>query len=377
MSLRNCSAHKRVMPTKAKRNVGQKKRKGKAKRNVSNMLGRRTTAPVASATATRSNIPRFSQRQGTKTINHAELLGTISGHTGFSVTIYPLNPGLAETFPWLSKQAQGWEMYRFKKLKFIYVSRCATTKIGSIMMIPEYDPNDSVPLTEEIASSFQGCIEDSSWKNLECRLNVAGMHGPAIRKYVRDSAVPGNLGTYDAGKFYLARVSQDNTDAVGKLWVEYEVEFFIPQTMPAEVKGRNSAFFAISTGSQSIAAAVEEFIDWEQINNPLNLTYNGTTGNFVPAKGAWLFFGQIILSDTNAELLDAVVKLTYNGAATVPPQRVYVEHTMVAGGDMVVPFHFYVVCEGGVAVQTTITGVFAAGTVTLVQYQCHMIVMIA
>ena len=339
-------------------------------------LGKRTIASVASATSTRSTVPKSRAGRGNRRIYHAELVGNVSGATSFTTTKYPLNPGMEETFPWLSTQASGWEQYRFHSLKFIYVTRAATTKIGSVMLIPEYDPTDPLPTTEEIASAYEGCIEDASWKNIVCVLSPPAMHGNLARKFIRDCEVPNSLKNYDAGQFIMAVTQQDNTDAIGKLWVEYDVEFFVPQRIAATPAGRGHAFFDIHTGAQTLVTATPTNIAWETVSNALNITYSAT--NFVLAKGAWLLRGEITVSDTNAELLTSLIRIFYDGA-TIPywAQSVENEFTMTAAGSVVMPFTFYVVSDGAkyTNFKCTLTG--AAGTLTLVQYMCHLAICVA
>ena len=339
-------------------------------------LGKRTIAAVASATSTKTLAPRSQvSKRGSKRICHAELVANVAGSTTFEVDKYVLNPGMASTFPWLSVQAAGWEQYAFHSLKFTFVTRAATSKIGSVILIPEYDPTDPSPTTEEIASAYAGCIEDASWKNVECQFLHSAMHGTMARKFIRDSEVPNSLKNYDAGIFYMGTTEQDNADNIGKLWVDYDVEFFIPQKITATPAARSHSYYDVHTAAITLVTATPTNILWEEITNPLSVIFSA--GNFTLAKGAWLLRGEITISDTNAELLTALIRVFYDGATLTIPQSVESEFTMTAAGSVVMPFCFYVVADGTKLTNFKCTLTGAAGALTLVQYMCHLAICVA
>lgn len=187
-------------------------------------------APNAIATGTKSMEPLIRGGRNSCRIVHRELVASISGSASFTVgQSIPLNPGLASSFPWLASQAQAWEEYRFHKLKFCYYTRTGTQTTGSLQIVPDYDAADAAPATEQIASSFEDVVEDAPWKDLECRLNPQAMYSMGPKKFIRTGALAANLDikTYDVGQLFVC-----STDGAavnwGKLWVEYDVEFFVP-----------------------------------------------------------------------------------------------------------------------------------------------------
>jgi hypothetical protein len=173
------------------------------------------------------------------------------GTASFTVAAtFPLNPGMAVTFPWLSGEAVGWEQYRFHRLRFCYYTRGATTDRGSVMLVPDYDAADEAPATEQIASSYENTVEEAPWVEwFCCDMDVKSMTEPGDRKYVRSGSLASNLDikTYDGGNLFLCTTDGSAVNW-GKLWVEYDVEFFKPQ-LSSTGNAINLSARVVGTGS--------------------------------------------------------------------------------------------------------------------------------
>jgi len=184
--------------------------------------GQRSSAPVVQATRDQCRVV------------HRELLASVTGSAAYTVQrTLAMNPGLAASFPWLSTQAQNWERYRFNRLRFCYYTRTGSNVPGFVLLIPDYDASDAQPASEQIASTYEDVAEDAPWKDIECFCRPAAMHAIGPTKFVRSGALAANqdVKTYDAGNFFLATI--DGTAVPwGKLWVEYDVTLFTPQTPP-------------------------------------------------------------------------------------------------------------------------------------------------
>lgn len=191
-----------------------------------------TMVGAAYASGQKSSAPRINATRDTNRIVHRELIASVSGTTAYTVAnSFPLNPGMAVTFPWLSSQAICWEQYKFNKLEFKYYTRTGTGTPGSVMLVPDYDAADPAPISEQIASSYEDVSEDAPWKDISCLLRPSAMHQPGPRKFVRQNpSFSGGLDikTYDSGNLFLC-TTDGTAVSWGKLWVEYDVSFFIPQ----------------------------------------------------------------------------------------------------------------------------------------------------
>jgi len=100
------------------------------------------------------------------------------------------------------------------------------------MLVPDYDAADAVPSTEIIASSYRDVVEEVPWTlEFTCTLDPKALMEPGNRKYIRSGTLASNLDikTYDGGNLFVCTVDGTAVNW-GKLWVEYDVEFFIPQT---------------------------------------------------------------------------------------------------------------------------------------------------
>lgn len=245
-----------------KAGVAKKNKQGGAKRQrkskgfgISSKAGAGAAVAAAYSKLLSSGEPQFSRmsRAGV-IIRHRELVSSITGSTAFAVpTTLALNPGLAASFPWLSTQAAGWEQYRFKKLKFCYYTRTATSTPGSIMLVPDYDALDVAPVSEQVASAYRDVEEEVPWvEEFCCNLDPLAMHPDGNRKFVRTGTLPANadLRLSDVGNMFVC--TTDGTAVNwGKLWVEYEVEFSVPQ-LPS---GGSQAVGSLAGAGGSLAAA--------------------------------------------------------------------------------------------------------------------------
>jgi len=88
-------------------------------------------------------------------IEESEFIGavTVANQPNYNVTQYPINPGQASTFPWLSTIAKQYEKYVIERLAFIYkkeVSEYATAgQTGKVIMSVDYDAADAPPATKQ------------------------------------------------------------------------------------------------------------------------------------------------------------------------------------------------------------------------------------
>jgi len=223
-----------------------KKKKAAQKALTLPPLPQQQFKPVAVSTGMISMSPKFTFGNKSCRIVHRELCLTVTttNSDDFDVrAALALNPGIANTFIWLSTQALGWEQYKFHMLRFRYLTRTGSSTAGSVMLIPDYDAADAAPTSEFTASSYEDCREDVIWKDQLCVLDPKAMCGLVDRHNTRFGALNANLDikTYDVGNLYVAVVGTGSAPAnIGKLWVEYDVEFFKPQLPPggvAEVYG--------------------------------------------------------------------------------------------------------------------------------------------
>jgi len=121
-------------------------------------------------------------------------------------------------------------------------------------MAPDYDAADVAPVSEQIISNYAEIVEDAPWKDICCVLRPSGMHALGPKKFVRFSTVAStDIKTYDVGTLFLATVDGTAVNW-GKLWVEYDIEFFEPQLNPLGNAGLNSSALGATSTTTSILA---------------------------------------------------------------------------------------------------------------------------
>lgn len=173
-------------------------------------------------------------------IVHRELVLKVAMTVNFTAQQLNLNPGLPATFPWLSQMASNWETYRFNRLRFCYFTRVGSATGGSVILAPDYDAADGIPVSEQIASSYIDTAEDVSWKDICCTLRSEGMHALGPKKFIRTTNLGAGLDvkTYDVGSLFVATVDGVAGPA-GNLWAEYDITLSNPQLNP---KGNGAAY---------------------------------------------------------------------------------------------------------------------------------------
>jgi hypothetical protein len=301
---------------------GQLARQSQSSNAMKSSLGQPVmAAPVAYSSPTQNNRPQITNGAKSSRIVHRELVSTISGTTSFGSVAFSLNPGLAATFPWLSTVASSYEQYHFRKLRFHYVTRTSTATTGSILLAPEYDPADTVPSTEVDLAMMAGAREDVSWRDIVIDFVVADMFPMGPRKFTRSGSLASNLDikTYDAGQLIVGTTDFANTNAVGKLWVEYDIDLFVPQnpgaSAAAATGGAVSAYTI--TSNQSVSTGVAEIIAWDAAYyDVLGLTNN--SGALTLPTGAYFVTAIVNSEGMTGSTFSDELEILIDSSSTTP-----------------------------------------------------------
>lgn len=329
-------------------------------------VGQLSRAGIATARSAPTSQPRISSTSKGSHVAHREFVGTVNGSVAFTANKFVCNPGMASTFPWLSVQAGQWEQYRFNRLRFKYLTRTATTTVGSVLMAPDYDPSDSAPASEAAVSTYQDCVEDAVWvESLVCELNVSSMFPNGQKKFVRSGAVGlEDLKLYDAANFFLCTLEETSAAAIGKLWVEYDVDFFTPQIAPSGDPLSSHTSQYEDNAAQALATTVAEPLLFpDLVTDPLGVGA-AVVGVFTPPRGSYRVEATCSVIDTSAETLSVLLQLFKNGVA-VDNTNGFVSHAVPASGAIQVCVSGIVNCDGSDTFQVQITATGAAGTLNV------------
>lgn len=166
---------------------------------------------------------------------HKEYIGPVIGSVGFSVhNTYRLNPSDMVTFPWLYRIAKCYQQYTIKGAVFHYIPTSGVAvsgsnpAIGSVMMQTSYRSTDSPPLSKvELLNEYwssEGPPNESFVHPIECdpKENPFQIH------YVGQPSGDQDRLMYDLGETYVATQGMPGSNAVGDLWVTYDIEFRKP-----------------------------------------------------------------------------------------------------------------------------------------------------
>jgi len=193
-------------------------------------VGPRPSYNVLSGSA---QIPKFSATHSTNIVCHREYLGDIAGTATFNNKSYPLNPGMEQTFPWLSTIAGNYQEYRFHGLIFefrpLITDFVTSGQPGVIIMSTNYNSEASAYTSRQQMENAEFAVSvkptTAMIHAIECKMSET----PLKELYVR-STPPINgddLRMSDLGKFQFATQANPVID-LGELWVSYCVEFFKP-----------------------------------------------------------------------------------------------------------------------------------------------------
>jgi hypothetical protein len=195
----------------------------------SGTFGPSISVPVATSRGRRTGVPRFKRlNKDLQTIAHTEMIGLVTGTVNFTTTKFPMQPGLGNTFPWLSTQTLGWEKYRWRRLRIWYETRTGSTTVGSVMLVADYDAADAAPTTQFAASTYHGTSDDAPWKESYIDLDM----NRSSELFLRNGPLADNLDikTYDFANLFVC-----TTDGAavnwGKVYAEYEIELINAQVI--------------------------------------------------------------------------------------------------------------------------------------------------
>lgn len=337
-----------------------KRRRSRPSRRAENL----ETVPAAFGFERRVRAPTQYMRDGVHHVIHTELLyGTLAGATSFTVQQFlRINPGLP-MFVFLSDIAKNFEQYRFNRLSFEFMPISATSSKGSVMFSPNFDASDPRPVTERQALNNVYGVSSVSWRRLICDLPSKQLNATANRHYVRTCAVAGDLKTYDVCTMAICTNDQADTDSIGKIFVHYDVELYLPQTDPSpSTTPLYTAQYGL-TSTQTVTNAVEATVLLSSVYDPLALAIS--SGVITPPAGVYRVSAHVCLQDSANEACGLVTAWRFNGAnVTASTQRTN-QGAAGSASYLTVSTEYVFPCNGTDTIALRVLATGAAGTLTL------------
>lgn len=183
--------------------------------------------------------PQFGTGKVAVKIRHREFLGDVissSSANTFKIDTYPIQPGLAVTFPWLSGVVGGsFQQYRINGMTFEFRSmsgdalNSVNTALGSVIMSTDYDSADSAFSSKQQMENTEYGVSCKPSTNMIHAIECARNQTSVSELYIRAYAPPSNadIRLYDMGKFYIATTGMQGTNVnLGELWCSYDIDVF-------------------------------------------------------------------------------------------------------------------------------------------------------
>jgi len=249
-------------------------------------------------------------------ITHREFVANVTvqppvggGSSQFNVTSYPINPGLAASFPFLSQIAASFTLYQMDGLVYEYkptsgeYGSSSSNQLGKIIMATNYDP-DAVPFTNAVQ------MENYDYANSN-KPSAGAMHGVECKKgtsatsmmYTRSGATPKDKIFTDCGLFQIATeginfaVGTANAAIVGELWVSYKIRLSranLANTIVSQPfdllggAGQSNAAAGASGSWACLSSSIQSYAQWSS-GNTQRFNVTGIIANqFAPKQNSTL-----------------------------------------------------------------------------------------
>jgi hypothetical protein len=240
-----------------------------------------------------------------------------------SVANIPINPGLAESFPWLSGVAQHYERYRMDSFTVRYKNLKGTDSDGNIIMSFDYDTLDPAPATAVVQTQSTVYVDGAPWRIFEMKVPTDG-----AKKFIRSSSIAGaDLKTYDFGRVFVSAEGCADESDHGYLEFEYHVTLFEKQTAgSSSVVNRCYTSWNLSSDTASLSSDavldIDEAASTASADVPTNVNGTVTLGSAgyyrVDADLSW------ISSSADAT---STVEIRVDGASQSIPVKMFVGGT--------------------------------------------------
>jgi len=182
-----------------------------------------------------------SSSKGAVVVRHREYISDVSSSQAFTPTVYPINPGVVTTFPWLSQVAANYEEYIIRGMIFEFKSTSSdailaaggTQALGTVIMATQYDVYNPTFLDKISMENYQFANSSKPSESFLHAIECQPKQTPTDELYVRSTLAiitGADKRLYDFGNFTIATQGQQATAGIlGELWCTYEIELYKPK----------------------------------------------------------------------------------------------------------------------------------------------------
>jgi len=197
---------------------------------------------------TSAGPPSFSPLTSGFRIRHREYIKDIQSSVGFNSSIFRINPGLPDLFPWLSSVANNFEEYKIHGM-IVWLNTSSATAVSSTNtalgiwgVVTQYDAAEPDFTDKQQCENYVGAQStvpsNSIMHGIEC------MPGSNVldKFFVRTGDLSADLDIkfYDLGKVEVFTQGSQAVSTIGELWVSYDIEFTKPRLSQSGLNGYDS-----------------------------------------------------------------------------------------------------------------------------------------
>jgi len=218
---------------------------------------------------TNPTVPYMHSVKDGFTIRHREYIGDIFGSIGFNTSIYPVNPGLSASFPWLAQVAGAFEQYSFSGIVYEFVSSCgnalssSNNALGIVAMSADYNVANGFFINLQECQNSMFCASGKPSTNIMLPIECDKAQNPMSQLYTRSTALLANqnIQFYDLCNVQVSTQGQQVGGInLGQLWVTYDIKFFKSVLNPSSAQLTSAHYTSvIYTNALPIKGAYKTF----------------------------------------------------------------------------------------------------------------------
>jgi len=299
---------------------------------------------------------------------------TVANQPAFNNVAFPINPGQATLFPWLSTIARQFEKYHFEALSFIFKKEVseynAAGAAGKIILSVDFDASDPPPGTKQQMEDTIPHADAMPCQSFSLPLDPRDLTSQStLGRYVRTGGLPGStdIKTYDVGNLNVATQGVPANVEIGELHVAYRIRLMKPVLENlAQAPANNQVSWFESTAPESVTTGVAKNLALATTLSNGVLVVN-TAGSLVPPPGNYLVDAMVLITDSVGEAVSSNFQIQKNAVdiAAQSPQFVNAAATgNGAGQKYQLSINQFVACNGTDAITLNVLVVGSAGTLT-------------
>lgn len=232
-------------------------------------------------------------------IRHREYIGDVKSSVGFVNTVFDVNPGLAETFPWLSSIAQNFEQYRFDGLIFEFKTTSAdalnstNTALGVVVLAAEYNSAAPTYTNKQQMENSMWAVSTKPSQSIICPIECDPKKNTIGNLYTRFEAPQSgeDIRLFDLCNIQVGTVGSQAAAVIGELWVSYDVVLLKPQMPSGLALNSKTAVFNIDVKANPVGP--DDYFGNSRKgfdNIGIKFTTNNTINFPIGTEGNWLIY---------------------------------------------------------------------------------------